>query len=312
MSQEIRKTTDIELLQFFVSGTEGIFIGEELKLKFTGSNRKIYYKNTVAATLEYEGKILAAQIDRNFLFFPELDNLLRDLGFFQLTTDSKAATYSSYTPKNYRAQYTLPNILWKAWILNCTAKDKEKLFFLHNEEWLEIEDLSFSGIRYLISLKTEKRVEIQEGNKILWSDRKPSSTIRIWSSTVKSYTTVPIFRPQQIPSVLEIEKDSMIATGDFWRVVRVLNDKLESSDSKFAALMAKYNNAKKVFQQLKVELTTWQKKEETLRDSYRELEARLARRDAKIALYSQSIEMYQRAIAANNIALPTSQHTTDF
>lgn len=308
---EVRKTTDLELLQFFVSGTEGVFVGEELKLKFTGADRKIYYKNVVAATLEHEGKVLTANIKQNFLFFPELDNLLRELGFFRLVTScSIFAIYSSYIPKNYRAQYTIPSVLWKAWIL--CSNEKEKLLLLHGEEWLTIENLSFSGSHYLVSfVGIEKPVEIQQTSNILWGDRKPVSAIRIWSSTTKSYTTVPIFRPQQIPSILEIEKDSMIATEDFWRVVRVFHDKLETSDSKLSKLLTKYDNAKNVFQNLKTELIEWKQKEETLREQIKERDEEIALRDKKITLYKQSIELYQRSIDIHKIAVPTTYNLDD-
>lgn len=305
MNQEVKKTTDLELLQSFIADEEGIFVGENLQLRFFGSTRKIYYKKTVVATLELQGKILTATIDHNFLFFPEVDRLLRELGFFRLTTDTKdAAVYSSYTPKNYRPQYTSPDTLWRAWILNHSAKKREKLFFLHNEEWFEIEDMSFYGTYYSVSFTTGEQIETPNAAKTLWCDRKPSSNIRIYSSTIRSYTTVPLFRRQQIPSILEIEVAGTISTEDFWRVVHALNDKVETGEKKYIRLEAKYNRAKEVFQVLKTELTTWQKREETLREQMKALEARLARRDAKILLYQQSIEMYRKAIEASKITLP--------
>ena len=299
---EVTKITNSELLSRFVSGTQGIFISDDLKLKFTGSNRKVYYKNVVVATLDYEGKVLTAKIDRSFLFFPELDTLLCDLGFFLLRISPKLVSYSSYTPKGYRAQYTLPNVLWKAWILS-RSNDKEKILLLHEQEWLTIEDLSFNGSQYLVSLIGRKNSVELGASKILWGDRKPATTLQIWSSTTKSYTTVPIFRSSQIPSILEIERDSMISIEDFWKVVRIFHDKLEAIDLKLLTLSADYNNAKSVVLKQETDIVALRKKESASIEAKAKLEKIIAQKDAQIVLHKESVEMYQNAINANNISL---------
>ena len=295
MVKEIVKTTDLSLLESFVSGIEGTFTSDNLRLKSTANTREIYCEGLILATLEYEGKVLVARMDPCFLFFPELENMLLNLGFFRLKGASKLVLYSSYVRKNYRAQYTFPEYLWKAWILNLKlAERRKKLFFLYKEEWVEIGEIVFEESNYIIRLVGEEKVKCGQERKVLWSDVKAPTSINYWSKSVGKFIVVPLFQSTQIPSILEIEKDGMIPIDDFWRIVRILNKTIGTHESASLMLGKKYEALKAAHIALKSQ-------QASSSAEITALKATVIQRDTKIVLCLNSIDTYKKVIDNINL-----------